>query len=266
MLAKAATRSSQFDNSVVGSTQMPMREPPTGVENARSSIENAEKEILPLPIPEQADRFTSGDEVLTKITHGHKPDIEKTPNPLNVESLKSSKWSGYGGASSTSGKPGSEYLGAFGGSHGESTTVSGTSTPQSSQSNLRIYQKARPEKDELLSVAYPGPQGLVADNCPLKCEPCLCPTGKGSERRRRNANNVELSVPLGACNAKRDRKVRKSSVGVFNATLTTFPSKVQELKATIQIHLSWSLTLLGYFFYWPSVKRMKQTQAFAAKL
>ncbi|CAJ0605347.1 unnamed protein product [Cylicocyclus nassatus] len=229
--------------------------------------ENVEEAALPLPRPEQAYRFTNGDEVLTKIAQNQKNVDEKIPivkvtdltgKEGSTSFISSSKWSGHGGASSTSLKPGSPYLGAFGGSHGESTTIkseaerttqgsvskSETLTQRSSSttSHLKIYQKLKADKDGQLKLEYPGPQGFLAENCPVTCAPCVCPSTDGpQERRRRNTNTVELSVPLGACNAKRDRKLSPPSLVVsFVAVISFHESFITKLDRAYHIQCAYT--------------------------
>lgn len=173
-----------------------------------------------LVYPEQAARFTNGDDVVSssRVVPATE-DSKRSGDPVHPTGTKT--WSGYGGASSSH-PPGQQYLGAFGGSRGEETK---TKTPSVLMPNLKIYRKSKPEEsDELLSLKYPGPQGFTAQNCPVKCEPCTCSKEQqeASERRRRNTNTVELSVPLGACNAKRDRKLSPPTLSVSFVAVVSF--------------------------------------------
>ncbi|KAJ1346143.1 hypothetical protein KIN20_000851 [Parelaphostrongylus tenuis] len=123
-------------------------------------------------------------------------EITADKNTVSGHHLSDSVWSGYGGVSSAKKNP-YEYLGAFGGSHKEK------SHPQ-----LKIYSKPKLyEPNNSMNLHQSGSQGLIPLNCPQKCEPCSCSKEEQpQERKRRTTNHVELSVPLGACNAKRDRK------------------------------------------------------------
>ncbi|RCN45350.1 zona pellucida-like domain protein, partial [Ancylostoma caninum] len=228
---------------------------PSSVENAESkddethldsslwvTSEEDESQELPLPTPEQASRFTNADEFLTiNQPNSAEIDFEKLKNSGQ---LASSKWSGYGGVSSTDGnRPPTEYLGVFSGSRGESTGNSLQSVLPSAHPDLKVYQKSgKFGQEDLLSLQYPGPQGFVSENCPVKCEPCMCPTGKEpQERKRRNTNNVELSVPLGACNAKRDRKLLPPSLVVsFVAVISFHESFITKLDRAYHIQCAYT--------------------------
>ncbi|EYC14567.1 hypothetical protein Y032_0040g282 [Ancylostoma ceylanicum] len=200
-----------------------------------------ESQELPLPTPEQASRFTNADEFLTiNQPISAEVDLEQLKNSGQ---LASSKWSGYGGVSSNGNRPPTEYLGVFSGSHGESVGNSLQSVLPAAQPDLKIYQKSgKFGQEDLLGLQYPGPQGFVSENCPVKCEPCVCPTGKEPlERKRRNTNNVELSVPLGACNAKRDRKLSPPSLVVsFVAVISFHESFITKLDRAYHIQCAYT--------------------------
>ncbi|KAK5973993.1 hypothetical protein GCK32_020838, partial [Trichostrongylus colubriformis] len=149
-----------------------------------------------LPSPEQAGRFLTESDL--QVSNREKPvESYQGGKAGSAREPSSSKWSGYGGVSSHK-YHGQPYVGAFGGSRREE--IPSTITP-----TLKIYRKSKEDfAGEIPS--YPGPQGLTAENCPVKCEPCVCAKEKMQERRRRDTNPVELTVPLGACNMKRDRK------------------------------------------------------------
>ncbi|WKX95106.1 hypothetical protein Q1695_011957 [Nippostrongylus brasiliensis] len=164
-----------------------------------------------LPTPDQASRFTNTAKVLssTASSVSHITIDESTSPLINA------KWFGHGGASSGTGKP---YNGAFGGSMGEEQK-------SGAPSDLKIYPKAKANHPEdIFDPAYPGPQGFTLANCPVKCEPCTCPNQnvEALERRRRETNTVELSVPLGACNTKRDRKASPPTLVVSFVAVVSF--------------------------------------------
>uniref|UniRef100_A0A1I7WSD4 Uncharacterized protein n=1 Tax=Heterorhabditis bacteriophora TaxID=37862 RepID=A0A1I7WSD4_HETBA len=150
-------------------------------------------------------------------------------------SQENNQWTGHG-ASRSSGYWGNFFQGAFGGAHIEDLhSLPPGSNTHESRSNLNILPKNGVhdgsssgkteylvhsrrqhsyEGDNTFSLGYEGlqypagPQGFLKENCPM-CEPCKC---LSDERKRRNTHIVELVVPLGTCNAKRDRTV---SIVVF---------------------------------------------------
>ncbi|VDM58741.1 unnamed protein product [Angiostrongylus costaricensis] len=128
-----------------------------------------------------------------------------------------SAWLGYGGVSA--------YLGAFGGSHKEN-----------------IYSKSKShEANNLPNLQHSGSQGLISLNCPEKCEPCVCAKEEQpQERKRRTTNHVELSVPLGACNAKRDRKLSPPTLAVsFVAVISFHESFITKLDRAYHIQCAY---------------------------
>ncbi|KAE9415233.1 hypothetical protein Angca_005070, partial [Angiostrongylus cantonensis] len=141
-----------------------------------------------------------------------------------------SVWSGYGGVSATKGKS-HQYLGAFGGSHKENA-----------HPPLKIYSKPKShDANNLPNLQHSGSQGLISLNCPEKCEPCVCSKEEQpQERKRRTTNHVELSVPLGACNAKRDRKLSPPTLSVsFVAVISFHESFITKLDRAYHIQCAY---------------------------
>uniref|UniRef100_A0A7I4Y896 ZP domain-containing protein n=1 Tax=Haemonchus contortus TaxID=6289 RepID=A0A7I4Y896_HAECO len=196
------------------------------MESGGDYLDSVEK----LPSPEQASRFLNEADLSVS-------DRAKSPNvhqnmPGSAEYLTSSEWSGHGGASSSNHK-GQPYVGAFGGSLREEVQSGMTS-------GLKVYDKPKAFVPEDLPK-YPGPQGMTSANCPMTCEPCVCPKEqRAQERRRRDTNTVELSVPLGACNTKRDRKVSPPTLSVsFVAVVSFHESFITKLDRAYRIQCAY---------------------------
>ncbi|KAK6031590.1 hypothetical protein OSTOST_02258, partial [Ostertagia ostertagi] len=194
-----------------------------------------------LPSPEQAGRFLSDGDL--QVSNRAKAADAHEHMPGSGDYFTSSKWSGYGGASSSDhrGKP---YVGAFGGSRLEEITS--TVIP-----GLKVYQKSKLVDSQEIPK-YPGPQGLTSANCPLKCEPCVCTKQeKIQERRRRDTNTVELSVPLGACNTKRDRKLSPPTLSVsFVAVISFHDSFITKLDRAYRIQCAYWRPNKQFFIRW----------------
>ncbi|KAK6042014.1 hypothetical protein COOONC_20481, partial [Cooperia oncophora] len=182
------------------------------------------------PSPEQTSRFLSESDLLVSDQVKSGKVHQNAPDSANF--LASSKWSGYGGVSSSD-HHGLPYVGAFGGSLREEMKT--TEAP-----GLKVFQKSKVDVSDGV-LTYPGPQGLTSANCPLKCDPCSCEKEKKvAERRRRDTNTVELTVPLGACNAKRDRKMSPPTLTVsFVAIISFHDSFITKLDRAYRIQCAY---------------------------
>ncbi|KAK6023344.1 hypothetical protein OSTOST_10873, partial [Ostertagia ostertagi] len=223
LLSPSPERSPHKDEKLGGVTAVPDASQEMGGDYLDSA------EIL--PSPEQAGRFLSDGDL--QVSNRAKAADAHEHMPGSGDYFTSSKWSGYGGASSSDhrGKP---YVGAFGGSRLEEITS--TVIP-----GLKVYQKSKLVDSQEIPK-YPGPQGLTSANCPLKCEPCCVCTKqeKIQERRRRDTNTVELSVPLGACNTKRDRKLSPPTLSVsFVAVISFHDSFITKLDRAYRIQCAY---------------------------
>ncbi|KAK6739305.1 hypothetical protein RB195_021008 [Necator americanus] len=191
--------------------------------------------------PEQARRFTNvGGTLESNKMELAEVDFENTKSSGH---LTNSKWSRRGGVNPTVSRPGNQYIDAFSRPYSKTSTNSEQSILPSAFPNLKIYSpKPTVDEEDLLSLHYPGPQGFVGGNCPIKCEPCACASEKQPlERTRRNINNVELTVPLGACNAKRDRKLSPPSLVVsFVAVISFHESFITKLDRAYHIQCAYT--------------------------
>ncbi|KJH47308.1 hypothetical protein DICVIV_06609 [Dictyocaulus viviparus] len=145
----------------------------------------------------------------------------------DIRDAEKSKWLGYGGVSPKS-RNANEFIGVFGGSHNEEWR------PQ-----LKIYQKSKSnEANKFPIIHYPEPQQISSSNCEQKCAPCICSgEDRPQERKRReNKNHVELTVPLGTCNTKRDRKLSPPTLSIsFVAVISFHESFITKLDKAYHI-------------------------------
>ncbi|PAV58711.1 hypothetical protein WR25_04006 [Diploscapter pachys] len=129
---------------------------------------------------------------------------------------KNDTWTGHGGA--TTGKQA-----AFGGATNEERTKPAIVDLQIlDRYGLKAKKAMLNTTSSTISNTAQYLSKLPDGSCPIqKCEPCDC--DKRKRRETEDANNIiDLEVPLGSCNAKRDRSLSPPSLVISFVAIVSF--------------------------------------------